>query len=38
MNRSPARADIAHYYPWLAELSTLRASHSCSSRPCARTL
>ena len=34
MNRAPARAGIAHYDLWLAELSTLRASYARSSRPC----
>ena len=31
MNRTPARAGIAHYDLWLAKLSTLPASHACSS-------
>ncbi len=38
MNRAPARVGIAHYDPRLAALSTLRASHARSSRPCARAL
>jgi hypothetical protein len=37
MNRTPARAGIAHYDLRLAELSTLRASHGCSNRRCSRT-
>ena len=31
MNRTPARADIAHYDPRLASLSTRPASHGCSN-------
>jgi len=31
MNRTPARAGIAHYDPRLANLSILPASHDCSS-------
>ena len=38
MNRAPAPADIAHYDPRLATLSTRPASHGCGSRPCTRTL
>ncbi len=38
MNRTLAPPDIAHYYPRLGELSTLSASHACSSCPCTRTL
>jgi hypothetical protein len=35
MNRTHAPAGIAHYDPRRAQLSTLPASHTCSSRPCA---
>ena len=38
MNRTLTPADIAHYDPRLAELSTLPASHGRSSCPCTRTL
>ena len=38
MNRTLAPADIAHYDPRLAKLSTLPASHASSSRPCTQTL
>ena len=38
MSRTLAPADIAHYDPRLAALSTLSASHARSSRPGARTL
>jgi hypothetical protein len=38
MDRTLAPADIAHYDPRLAALSTLPASHARSSRPGARTL
>jgi len=38
MNRTLAPADIAHYDPRLAKLSTLPASHACSSHSCARAL
>jgi hypothetical protein len=38
MNRIPARAGIAHYYPRLAKVSTLPSSHACSGCPCTRTL
>jgi hypothetical protein len=38
MDRTLAPADIAHYDPRLAKLSTLPASHTCSSRPGTRTL
>jgi len=31
MNRTPARAGIAHYDPRLANLSTRPASHGCNS-------
>jgi hypothetical protein len=34
MNRTLVPADIAHYYPRLAKLSTLPASHVSSSWPC----
>jgi hypothetical protein len=38
MNRTLAPADSAHYDPSLAELSTLPASHACSSRLGTRSL
>jgi hypothetical protein len=38
MNRTLVPADIAHYYPRLPELSTLSASHACSSCPCTPAL
>ena len=38
MDRALAPAASAHYDPRLAELSTLPASHACSSRPGTRTL
>ena len=38
MDRTLAPADIAHYDPRLAELSTLPASHARSSRPGTRPL
>jgi hypothetical protein len=38
MNRTLAPADIDHYDPRLAGLSTLRASHVCNGCPCTRTL
>ena len=38
MNRTLAPADIAHYYPRLAKLSTPPASHASSTSPCTRTL
>ncbi len=37
MNRTLAPS-IAHYYPRLAKLSTLPASHACSSCSCTRAL
>ena len=38
MHRTLAPADIAHYRPRLAKLSTRLASHGRSSRPCTQTL
>jgi hypothetical protein len=38
MDRTLAPADIAHYDPRLTKLSTLPASHACSSHPSTRTL
>jgi hypothetical protein len=38
MNCTLAPADIAHYYPRLAKLSTLPTSHRLSSRPRTPTL
>jgi hypothetical protein len=38
MNPHLTRADTAHYYPRLAELSTPPTSHGRSSRPSARAL